>query len=611
MKYKLKESLKKVRLIIVFCFVAILFSICIFRVSYIITFHKDDYGGDAVALQTREEIIKANRGKILDSSGKVLADTTVGYNVYLKLNTLTSDKAAKKLFYIEKKEKLNSALEILSAVLNIKKEKLYKLSKRQNTRVLIKKNISEKTNKLLQSKIVKRYSSKGEVIQKNNPLIEAEKVEKREYPYSHLASHIIGTVGSNTEGQNGIELFYNKYLAGIDGKKFTEKDVSGNELADITEKKYDVQEGNNVVLTVDLSIQDKIENIIKKAYGDLNPININAMVMEVNTGNIVAMSSYPNYDLNNYSKPLLEKQQEEFKKLSEKKKLEYILNLWRNKNITDTYDPGSVFKLITVASALEEGAINLNSSFNCQGIFELYDRKIRCWIYPEKHGWQNVTEAVANSCNPAMIQITQRLGLKKFYEYLELFGVTEKTGIDFPGEASPQIQNYDKAGPIGLATMSFGQGLSITPIQMLTAVSAILNDGKLMQPKLVTKITDENDNIVVDFKDKVVRKVISKRTAKEVKNIMKYVVNNSVTKAKIDGVSVGGKTGTTQKLGENVQYSDEKLVSSMIIAGPIENPKYAVYVQIDEPENFKTTGESSAPVARDILKEVLGYYNLK
>jgi stage V sporulation protein D (sporulation-specific penicillin-binding protein) len=328
--------------------------------------------------------------------------------------------------------------------------------------------------------------------------------------------------------------------------------------------------------------------------------------MDVKTGDILSMVSYPNFDLNEPGKPTESSEKKKFNKLSAKKQTEYVMDMWRNKNILSTYDPGSVFKLITAASAIENNAVARDARFYCDGAYKLYDRKIRCWNYPKKHGYQNLREGVRNSCNPVMIQVVQKLGLKKFYQYLELFGITEKTGIDYPAEAEPLVQTEEEAGPVGLATMSFGQGLAITPIQLVAAIASMGNDGKLMRPNLVKKVVDTDGETVYKRKPEIIRQVISQSTAKEVQDIMVYVAKNSIKKGLVKGYTVGGKTGTTQKLTDDKEYSKNAVVTSVVEMAPMESPKYLCYIQVDDPiKNFASTGYSTAPFAGEMMKEVL------
>jgi len=336
-----------------------------------------------------------------------------------------------------------------------------------------------------------------------------------------------------------------------------------------------------------------------------------AIVYDPKTGDILAMADTNQYNPNDPGRPISDEDRAAFGALSPEDQTAYLSKMWRNPCISDTYDPGSPFKTITVSSGLEDGVITPDSTFNCSGSIKVYDRNIRCWIYPGAHGWQTVREAVANSCNPVMVQIVQKLGLDRFYNYLELFGITEKTGVDLPGEEGPLIQDFATAGPVGLATMAFGQGLSVTPIQMVSAVGAVANDGKLMVPRIVKGYADNDGNMTEEFAPKIKRQVISENTAAEVRDILNFVsVKQTSSAAKIAGYNIVVKTGTTQKL-VNGQYSETDVIGSMYIMAPIEDPQFIALVLCDTPRVGYYGIETAGPVVNEIATELLQYMNIK
>jgi stage V sporulation protein D (sporulation-specific penicillin-binding protein) len=335
-----------------------------------------------------------------------------------------------------------------------------------------------------------------------------------------------------------------------------------------------------------------------------------AIVMDPKTGDILAMGATPDFDPNDPRTPLDPEVAETVRNLLQEEQVEYWNGMWRNPLIGEVYDPGSTFKLLTVSAALEERVSTPGESFYCNGYYEVSGQRLRCWRYYEPHRDESLTQAVGNSCNPVMIQLVQRMGYDRFYKYIELFGFTSKTGVDFPGEANALVQDRATAGPVGLATMSYGQGISITPIQLVTAVSAIGNGGNLMRPRLVKALTDDAGNVVKSFDPQIVRRVLSEQTAAEVKSIMEYVVNESGGKAaKIPGYRIGGKTGTAEKL-DNGSYKTGKVTASMIALAPMEDPRIAVLVIVDEPQGVKFGSTTAAPAVKDILSDVLRYMNI-
>lgn len=579
------------RLIVIFVILCVLFIVCLWKVLYIMTYHNSSYGKQANEISVETITTKAKRGKILDRNGETLVESVTSYDVYIKTNNYSSDGRIKKEFYDLKKKYFKGAISSLKKIVKINAKVLEKIYNTEETRVLVKSDLSFNDVENIRT------------VSNNNIFIETEEIQKRYYNFGTLLAHTLGTINNNGEGISGIELQYNQLLKGINGKEVISSGGDDEVLPSKSNNK-EKTDGADIFLTIDKNIQTIVENEIKKAYKDTDPTNINAIVMDVQNGEVLGMASYPTFDPRDPSKPIIKSHYEKFKKLSIEEQSAFLIDLWKNKCIVNTYDPGSVFKLITVASALENGVITPSTKFKCEGSYKLYDRKIRCWDYPNAHGTQTVKEAVANSCNPVMIQIIQRLGFKRFYKYLELFGMTQRTGIDFPGETLPLIQDADEAGPVGLATMSFGQGLSVSPIQMINGGITVVNGGYLFKPHLLYKTKHADGKIDVNPK-KIMRQIISKTTTDEMKNIMESVSKKTITQVKIDGVRVGVKSGTTQKIDKNGEYSKYRVVSSMLLIAPINKPKYAVYVQIDDPLKFNATPATTGPVLQRIMKRIL------
>ena len=322
------------------------------------------------------------------------------------------------------------------------------------------------------------------------------------------------------------------------------------------------------------------------------------------------MAQTPDYDLNNSREPANEKEKKEFDAMSESEQTTYLNKMWRNSLISDVYEPGSTFKLITTAIALEEDIATPNSTYNCTGEIKVADRTIHCWRTGRPHGHQNLQEAVNNSCNPVFVQLATKTGIDKFYEHLDTFGITGTTGIDFPGETTALLQDKDSAGPVGLATIGFGQGIAVTPIQLITAISSFGNDGKMMKPRLVKELRDSDGNTVRTFDTEVVRQTVSKETADEMCEIMQFVVDSGGGGSfKLDGYNVGGKTGTANKPNSSGGYSDETY-SSAIAMAPMDDPQVAVLLIVDNPKGVHYGSVVAGPGMKQILSDTLRYLNV-
>ena len=335
-----------------------------------------------------------------------------------------------------------------------------------------------------------------------------------------------------------------------------------------------------------------------------------AIVMDPKTGDILAMGVTPDFDPNNPRVPITSGGAAYVDSLPDKEKLDYWNKMWRNPLVSDDYEPGSTFKLITTAIALEEGVTFPDDKFVCTGSIIVAGQKLKCWRFYNPHGAENLVQAVENSCNPVFVQLAQRVGYEKYFDYLELFGLRDKTGIDYPGEGFAIIQDEATAGPVGLATMAYGQGIAVTPIQLITAISALGNEGKMMQPRIVRELKDENGNVIQKFDTKVVRQVVSKETAKEMSLIMEAVVDEGGGgTAKIPGFRIGGKTGTANK-AEGGGYS-EQTNSSFIGMAPMDDPKVAILMIVDNPQGVKFGSQTAAPGVKMVLEETLRYLNVQ
>ena len=362
-------------------------------------------------------------------------------------------------------------------------------------------------------------------------------------------------------------------------------------------------------MTIDEVIQHYAEKALASAMKSTKSDRMMCLVMNPKTGDVLAMVTTPGYNPNDATQPDSKSELKKFNKLTEKEQVDYLSKMWRNPIVSDTYEPGSTFKLLTDSAALEEGLTKPTEKFNCTGSINVNGTILHCWDL-SGHGIETLTQAVGNSCNPVHVQLALRLGIDKFYNYLDLFGVIEKTGIDYPGETSAIVQSKDAVGQVGLATMGFGQGIAVTPIELLTAVCAIGNNGVLVQPRLVKELTDSDGNVVKTFSPNVVRKVISSETASEMCDIMEYVVSNGgAGAAKISGYKIGGKTGTANK-AINGKYSSDTY-SSFIGMAPIDDPKIAILVIADNPKGIKFGSVTAAPAAKEIMENTLRYLEIE
>ncbi|WP_275266276.1 stage V sporulation protein D [Calorimonas adulescens] len=467
----------------------------------------------------------------------------------------------------------------LAPLLGLKKEDiLQKISNKKYQEVLLKRKVS---NDIISE--IRKLNLKG---------IEISSDTKRYYPNNNLAAHVLGFTGTDNQGLDGLEAMYDNILTGVPGRISTPKDASGRKIDDSTSEYYKPEDGYNLVLTIDEVIQHYVEKALDQAYADTKPSKgMSAIVMDPQTGEILAMANRPDYNPNDpFAGPK-----------------ENWYNLWRNYAVSNVYEPGSVFKAITAAAALEEGVVTPDEVFYDHGYIMVAGQRINCWRYYNPHGRETFKEGVENSCNVVFVTVAQRLGKEKFYKYINAFGFGQKTGIRLPGESTGIVNPLEKIGPVELATISFGQGISVTPIQMITAFSAIANGGKLFQPYIVKAITDNNGNVVKKYEPVLVRQVISEETSREMRDILEGVVANGTGhSAYLEGYRVAGKTGTSEK------YQQGKYIASFAAFAPADDPKVAVLVVIDEPNTFSHMGGAiAAPVVKSILSDTLRYLNVE
>ena len=417
---------------------------------------------------------------------------------------------------------------------------------------------------------------------------------------------MLGSVTEEGNGLSGLELYYNNYLKGIPGRWIQNKDASGRSLSYGRSKYYEAEDGATLVLTIDIAIQGYVEEVVEATAQKYKAEEVTCIVMDTKSGEILAMANYPDYNPNNAREPLAE-DKKDFDKMSEEEQLDYLNDMWRNPAVNDTYVPGSTFKLITTSSVLEEDMVGEDETFYDSGSINVSGVNLHCWNTANPHGTQNLREAVKNSCNPVFVQLAQRLGINKFYDYIGLFGYMEPTGIDYPGEATAILQDKEAAGPVGLATMGFGQGIAVTPIQQITAVNAIANGGMLVQPHLVKRIESPDGEVIKEFEPVEVRRVVSEKTAKQVCDIMGYVIDaGGEGSMKIDGLRYGGKTGTA-----NIEAEKNKIIASFVGVAPIEDPEISVLFLVRNPKGGIYGSTVAAPSGRQIIENTMRYLTIE
>lgn len=587
MRDKNVRQINRGRIALGFVIIAVLFAVLSIRLAKIMIIDADDLTQKAISQQTRDTTIEAKRGIIYDRNGKELATSSICYTLYAFPGNFTNEKTD---------EEIQLNVLKLAEVLGITEQDDIDALKDKLTAkdgvITLKKHLSKED-----AQAIKDLKLSG---------LELTQATMRYYPLGNFASQVLGSVNDDGEGRTGLELEYDDYLSGTNGRWVTNTDISGNELVEGTEKYYAALDGYNIVTTIDEAIQYYCEEVAEETYKKWKPKKVEILAMDPDNGEILASVVYPGFDPNNPSTPqnLDEKAMKEYEEMTDSEKTDYLSKMWRNPVISDTYEPGSTFKLITAASAIDEKAISLTEKFSCHGSFRVENYTMQCWINGA-HGAQTIKQAVANSCNPALAAVARKLGATRFSQYINDFGFSGYTGVDYPGEATALIQNY--IGPVELATMGFGQGISITPIQLTTAISAIGNGGNLVRPHYVKALTDSEGKIVKTFDTVIERKVISPSTSKEMRNIMQYEVEHgSGTTAIIEGYSIGGKTGTAQKAIRG-GYSKYDYYASFVCMAPMEDPQITLLVVVDTPRGSIYGATVAAPAAKKILKNVLRY----
>ncbi len=565
-------SYNRRRIYIVFICILIAGIILSGRLFYLMIYKSEHYSMLADSLHERERSIKAPRGRIYDRNGNVLADNKAVCSISVIHSQITDEELV---------------ISSLVSHLDIDEEIIRKKVNKNSSREIIAVNVDKTT-----ADMIRELDISG---------IKVDEDYKRYYPYGSLASKILGFTGADNQGIVGLEVSYDDILTGTPGSINAVTDAKGIELTEYSETRIDPIPGNDLVTTIDLNIQRYATMAALKVMEEKNANRVCIILMNPSNGEIYAMVDVPDYDLNNPFELNYEAE------LTKDNQMDLLNKMWRNFNINDTYEPGSTSKIITLTSALESGAVTKSDTFYCPGYKLIEDRRIRCHK-TTGHGSEDLVHALMNSCNPAFMEIGERTGAATLYKYYEKLGLFDKTGIDLPGEGSSIMHKLSDVGPVELATMSFGQSFQITPIQFITAVSAVVNGGNKVTPHIGLSYIDSKTKVRTDIEYPITNNVIEADTSYEVRQMLEAVVSEgSGSKAAIKGYRIGGKTATSEKLPRGTG----RYISSFIGFAPADNPQVIGIILIDEPEGVYYGGTIAAPVMRDIFENILPYLGIE
>lgn len=591
------KTYNRKKILLVFTMVMLVLCILAGRLVYLMVFCSQYYGQKAEDLHERERDIKAARGKILDVNGVVLATN----RTVCTISVIHSQ--------IEEPEEI---IRVLVKELGMEEAEVRKRVEKVSSIERVKSNVDKETGDRIRA-----YKLSG---------VKVDEDYKRYYPYDSLASKVLGFTGGDNQGIIGLEVKYEEYLKGTSGKILTLTDARGVEIENAGERRQEPIDGNNLHLSLDYNIQMYCEQAAKRVMEQKSADSVAVIVMNPQNGEIMAMVNLPEFNLNEpftlVETPKPEQPEEtessgeaessegtqETSVVQNAENTQDLLNqMWRNQCINDTYEPGSIFKVITAASALEEGVVTVNDNFFCPGYKMVEDRRIRC-AKAGGHGAETFTQGIMNSCNPVFIEVGLRLGVDNFYKYFKQFGLLNKTGIDLPGEAVTIMHKKENVGPVELATISFGQSFQITPIQLATTVSSIINGGERVIPHFGVDIQDTQGNIVKTFTYNTGKQIVSKETSETMRGLLEKVVSEGGgNRAYIEGYSIGGKTATSQTLPR----SAHRYISAFMGFAPAENPKVLTLVIVNNPQGTYYGGMIAAPVVKDIYTNILPYLGIE
>lgn len=564
------KTFNRKKVMIVFVSVFFIMMFLIGRLVYLMIFCSEYYGNKAENLHERERDIKAARGKLLDANGTVLATNKSVCTISVIHNQ------------IEEPEKV---IEMLVRELGIPEETARKRVEKVSSIERVKTNVAKETGDAIRA-----YGLSG---------VKVDEDYKRYYPYGTLASKVLGFTGADNQGILGLEVKYDEYLQGTNGKILTLTDARGIEIENAGESRLEPVNGYDLCLSLDYNIQMYCEQAAKKVCTKKSADSVSVIVMNPQNGELMAMVNYPEFDLNDPFTLVGDTGES----VSAEEKQNLLNKMWRNQCISDTYEPGSTFKIITAAAALEEGVVKLDDAFFCPGYKIVEDRRIRC-ARTTGHGAETFETGIMNSCNPVFMELGERLGAENFVGYFKQFGLLSKTNIDLPGEAGTIMHKTENIGPVELATISFGQSFQIAPIQLVTTVSSIINGGTRVTPHFGVSVQDADGNTVKTFSYETHENICTAETSETMRYLLEKVVSEGTGKnAKIEGFSIGGKTATSQTLPR----SDHKYISSFLGFAPADNPQVLVLVVINNPQGIYYGGTIAAPVAKEIFENILPY----
>ncbi len=570
------KTYNKKKMLVVFGAAVVIILALLARLVYLMVFDAEYYQKRAEALHEREREIKAARGEIVDRNGVVLATN----KTVCTISVIHSQ--------IEDSEKV---IQVLSEELELPEEtvrkRVEKVSSMEKVKTNVEKEIGDK---------IRNYNLAG---------VKVDEDFKRYYPYGELASKVLGFTGGDNQGIIGLEVKYEDVLKGTNGTILTITDARGIELEGIAENRIEPVAGNTLKVSLDYNIQSFCEQAAEKVMEEKQAEAVSILLMNPQNGEILAMVNVPEFDLNApFELPAEEGGQES---VSDEKKQELLNQMWRNRCINDTYEPGSTFKIITSAACLEEGVVHLEDTFSCPGYRIVEDRKIRCHKVGG-HGSETFVQGIQNSCNPVFMDIGLRLGAERFYDYFSQFGLLNLTNVDLPGEAGTIMHRKEDIGLVELATMTFGQSFQITPIQMLTTVSSIINGGRRVTPHLGVEMLDKKGNTLETYSYKEGKDVVSEETSETMRMLLESVVSEGSGKnAYIEGYQIGGKTATSQTLPR----SANRYIASFIGFAPADQPQVIGMVIIHDPQGVYYGGTIAAPVLKDIYDNVLPYLGIE
>lgn len=564
------KTFNRKKVMIVFVAVFFIMMFLIGRLVYLMIFCSEYYGNKAENLHERERDIKAARGKLLDANGTVLATNKSVCTISVIHNQM------------EEPEKV---IAMLVKELGISEETARKRVEKVSSIERVKTNVAKETGDAIRA-----YGLSG---------VKVDEDYKRYYPYGTLASKVLGFTGADNQGILGLEVKYDEYLQGTNGKILTLTDARGIEIENAGESRLEPVNGYDLCLSLDYNIQMYCEQAAKKVCTKKSADSVSVIVMNPQNGELMAMVNYPEFDLNDPFTLVGDNGEA----VSAEEKQNLLNKMWRNQCISDTYEPGSTFKIITAAAALEEGVVKLDDAFFCPGYKIVEDRRIRC-ARTTGHGAETFETGIMNSCNPVFMELGERLGAENFVGYFKQFGLLSKTNIDLPGEAGTIMHKTENIGPVELATISFGQSFQITPTQLVTTVSSIINGGTRVTPHFGVSVQDADGNTVKTFSYETHENICTAETSETMRYLLEKVVSEGTGKnAKIEGFSIGGKTATSQTLPR----SDHKYISSFLGFAPADNPQVLVLVVINNPQGIYYGGTIAAPVAKEIFENILPY----